>query len=131
MRDTQIKSFMSRSPRTLDAHCHFITAKKLMAESGFRHLPVVEGKKIIGILSARDIQHFEYVYRDRDIDNIRLTDVCLFAPYTVHANASLSEVLEKMIEDKIGSVIIEENGNPVGIFTTIDACKLLHKVVNK
>ena|SRR5690349_18534117 len=53
-RTTHVASAMTRSPRTLEAGRPLGHALHLMYEGGFRHVPVVEGGKPIGMVSARD-----------------------------------------------------------------------------
>ena len=53
-KSTQVASAMTRKPRTLDASRPLGHALHLMYEGGFRHVPVVENGKPIGMVSARD-----------------------------------------------------------------------------
>jgi CBS domain-containing protein len=50
---TILVDVMTPSPRTIDADEPFGYALLLMHEGGFRHLPVLEDGKLIGIVSAR------------------------------------------------------------------------------
>jgi CBS domain-containing protein len=51
---THLSEVMTPQPRTITPEKSFGHAMLLMHENGFRHLPVVEGGKPIGIVSARD-----------------------------------------------------------------------------
>jgi len=53
--DTLVREIMTANPVTIDAADPPARALKLMAEGKFRHLPVVDGAKVIGLLSIRDI----------------------------------------------------------------------------
>ena len=128
---SSIKEFMTPSPQTLGTNCHVLTAKKIMNENGFRHLPVVDNKIIAGVISDRDIKTLERIYGHKGLADVTLSDVCLFEPSTAKPDTPLKEVLNRMIEDKIGSVVVVERGKPIGIFTTIDVCKALRKVIGK
>jgi predicted transcriptional regulator len=44
---------MTRSPHTIDPDEPFGYALLIMHERGFRHLPVIENGKVVGIVSAR------------------------------------------------------------------------------
>lgn len=46
---------MTRHPETIDAGDATEHAAALMIHGGFRHLPVVEGEKVVGIVSIRDL----------------------------------------------------------------------------
>lgn len=50
---TQLADVMTRAPQTIDPDKPFGYALLVMHEKGFRHLPVVESGKLIGILSSR------------------------------------------------------------------------------
>ncbi len=51
---TCLADVMTRSPLTVDPERSFGYALQLMHEHGFRHVPVVENGKPVGIVSARD-----------------------------------------------------------------------------
>ena len=52
---TQVAAWMTREPETIDADDTTGHAASLMIHGGFRHLPVVEGGRAIGIISIRDL----------------------------------------------------------------------------
>ena len=51
---TPLADVMTRNPKTIEAGKPFVHALQMMHEGGFRHLPVVEGDRVIGIVSVRD-----------------------------------------------------------------------------
>jgi CBS domain-containing protein len=50
-----VEASMTRSPTTLPAGATTSEALDLMLSSGFRHLPVVEGDAVVGVVSLRDL----------------------------------------------------------------------------
>jgi CBS domain-containing protein len=50
---TRLADVMTRAPHTVDANKSFGYALLVMQENGFRHLPVMQDGKLIGIVSAR------------------------------------------------------------------------------
>ena len=52
--DTRLADVMTPAPQTVHPDRSFGYALLVMHENGFRHLPVVEGDKLIGIVSARN-----------------------------------------------------------------------------
>jgi CBS domain-containing protein len=46
---------MTRDPETIDPGASVGTAMDLMLDGGFRHLPVLEGGTLVGIVSMRDL----------------------------------------------------------------------------
>ena len=50
-----LRSWMTHSPETCEPHETMEHAMTLMLHGGFRHLPIVEGDRLVGILSLRDV----------------------------------------------------------------------------
>ena len=53
--DTPLIEVMTANPDTIEAGAPIIDAIRQMSEFGYRHLPVVENDRILGILSIRDL----------------------------------------------------------------------------
>jgi CBS domain-containing protein len=52
---TPVSEVMTRNPDTLPPGADIRQAMRLMVEHGYRHIPVVDGQKVVGMVSARDI----------------------------------------------------------------------------
>ena len=52
--DTKLADVMTADPITIDVRRPFKHALQMMVNGGFRHVPVVDGGSVVGILSARD-----------------------------------------------------------------------------
>jgi CBS domain-containing protein len=50
-----VSEWMTNDPVTVDADMDSDDATEIMMSNGFRHLPVVEGQTLLGIVSLRDI----------------------------------------------------------------------------
>ena len=50
-----VSEWMTNDPVTVDADMDADDATELMMSNGFRHLPVLDGQTLIGIVSLRDI----------------------------------------------------------------------------
>jgi CBS domain-containing protein len=66
--DARVGDVMTRSPLTVASDVSIADAAKLMGERRVRHLPVVEGDMIVGMLGIRDVMRMlmERVWRDHD-----------------------------------------------------------------
>src|SRR5512145_1996480 len=51
---TPLADVMTRNPKTVSPEKPFLHALQAMHEGGFRHLPVVEDDRLLGIVSVRD-----------------------------------------------------------------------------
>lgn len=114
---------------TTSLHCVEVsdtvkTAKTLMLTENIKHLPVLKAGQLVGILSDRDVKLAQAVSTDPNFhDNARVGDVHRSNPYTVTRSEPADRVLSEMAERRIGSVLIVEDDELVGIFTTTDACR--------
>ena len=68
---TRLAEVMTADPVTVDARRPLNHALHLMYDGGFRHVPVVDGGGVVGVVSARDalgpeIMQFEAELRQRD-----------------------------------------------------------------
>lgn len=52
---TLVREVMTPDPRTIDAGACLAEAHRLMIDGGFRHLPVMRGDDVVGVISLRDI----------------------------------------------------------------------------
>jgi CBS domain-containing protein len=53
--DATVRDLMTTDPETIEADASIDRAAVLMLHGGFRHLPVVEGGEVVGVLSMRDL----------------------------------------------------------------------------
>lgn len=124
-----VQKYMTTSPHTIGEDQPMSVAHRLMREYKIRHLPVLRGSKIVGLVSDRDLNMVETL-KDVDPQQVRVGEAMTQDPYQVSPDAALDEVVSTMAESKFGSAIVTQNGKVVGIFTTVDACRafsdLLH-----
>lgn len=124
-----IAKFMTTLPHTIGVEQSLTKAGKMMAEYRVRHLPVLQGGDLIGILSDRDVRLVES-FRDVDPDKVTVQEAFSPDPYIVSPNASLSEVCSEMSRKKYGCVLVCDNKNLVGIFTWIDALNAFEELLS-
>ena len=125
----KIEKVMTFMPHTIGRDIGIASAIDLMREHRIRHLPVLDGGKLVGVLTDRDIKvasSFE------GSDTLRVDDVMMPDPYSVKPDAQLDEVVQEMAEHKYGCVVVrQENGKIVGIFTAVDAMRTLSDLLRQ
>jgi CBS domain-containing protein len=73
---TRLSEVMTRSPQTVHPEKSFADALHIMHAGGFRHVPVVENGRPVGMISARDalgpeLEDFVYeMLRQDQVDNV-------------------------------------------------------------
>lgn len=95
-----------------------------MQELGVRHLPVMRGSRLVGIISERDVA----VLKARStafLDELRVSDAMTRDPYHVPSKTPLSEVARTMAEHRYGVALVVDDGEVKGIFTTTDGMRVL------
>jgi acetoin utilization protein AcuB len=118
---TVIEQHMTLGAFSIGAKEPLSAAYRLMQEHEIRHLPVVDGGELVGMLSLRDL-HLLETFGDTNPDEIPVADAMATDVYAVPPHASLAQVCETMAERKIGSAVVMER-EVVGIFTTTDALR--------
>lgn len=122
-----VMRYMSTSPRTVSTEQTISAASKMMSEHGIRHLPVLRGDKLEGILSSRDVALIETL-TGVDPEVVTVEDAMSPAPYVTSPNAPVDAVCAEMAEHKYGAAVVSDNGKVVGVFTTVDVCRALAEV---
>jgi CBS domain-containing protein len=94
-------------------------AARVMAEQCIGAVPVVEGRKLIGIFTERDIVA-KVIALGRDVDRSRLEEVMTRRPETVSMHCPLTEVLEVMISGGFRHMPVMSDGEVVGVVSMRD-----------
>lgn len=125
-----VERFMSPAPVTIAPERTLAEAHRVMRERAIRHLPVVDGGRLVGLLSQRDLYLLETL---SSVDPAAETvgEAMSADPYFVTPDAPLAAVAEAMAERRIGSAVVVERGAVVGLFTTVDALRALAAVLQR
>jgi acetoin utilization protein AcuB len=119
-----IADFMTSMPHTVGSEQTITFAQQLMEKHGVRHLPVLHGGELYGIVSDRDLGMIAGL-NEVNPDITTVEEAMTQEAYTVFKDTPLFAVLEEMLEHKYGSAVVVEGVKIVGILTTHDALKLL------
>jgi acetoin utilization protein AcuB len=119
-----IADYMTPVPHTVGSEQTITFAQKLMEKHGIRHLPVLHGGELYGIVSDRDLGLIAGL-NEVNPDKTTVEEAMTQEAYTVSKDTPLFAVLDAMLEHKYGSAIIVEGIKIIGIFTTHDALQLL------
>jgi len=116
-----IQKFMTTTPHSIGADQTLAQAHAVMREHRIRHLPVLVGGKLVGMVTDRDLRFIETL-RDVDPAKVTVEDAMVTDVYSVDPETPVDEVVREMAQHKYGSVVVMQNQKVVGIFTTVDVC---------
>ena len=113
-----VKQWMKTSPVTVTSDDYLASVQEKMRAGGFRHLPVVDESKLLGIITDRDLrQHVGQLERTKV--NCAMTE----SPVTVGPNSTLEEAARLLLKHKINGLPVTENGRLAGMITSSDIMK--------
>ncbi len=105
---------------------------QMFSDYGIRHIPVVDGSKIIGVISKNDVQKLGFGTSENNIealnaiyDTYELKDVMVKNPITVTSDTNIKDVAEIFYNQSFHSLPVTENDEIAGIVTTTDLVKYL------
>ncbi len=131
------KDYMTKTVVTIHPEDYLVDVRKSMQDLGVRHLPVVDGGKLVGIISLNTI---------RDAAPSKATDLSIHEIHYLLSKMKIREVMKKdvvtcgpddHVEDiakimqskRIGAIPVVDKGRLVGILTNDDMFRILMKML--
>ncbi len=130
----RIERYMTVKPITVRSNDSVWTALKMLHTHQIRHLPVVEGKRLVGIVTDRDFRTVlpsslsmpEEQARFRDWGaQVKVGEVMTRNVQTVTPEVETDKAARLMVEHRIGCLPVVRGTTLVGIVTTIDLLRAL------
>jgi acetoin utilization protein AcuB len=125
---------MTPAPVTIDRDATLDQALELLEQHGFRHLPVAECNRVVGILSDRDIRlstamlPSAFRLRDRAGRKLpgaeRVFEIMRAPVHCLPPDASPFRAAMDMVERRIGAIPVVDRDRLVGIVTETDLLRL-------
>lgn len=105
----------------------------IFRNKGIRHLPVKEGKKIVGIISRTDINRLTFgaLFDNQEgvdaaiLDMLTISQVMSDKPHTITSDTTIREVAEIFSEAEYHSLPVVDEDELKGIVTTTDVIKYM------
>lgn len=128
---------MTCAPISVEPNTQLLDAALALRSNSIRHLPVVEGTKLVGLISDRDIQRsapsrlipiteegYNAVFERNTVDRIMTRDPICIAP-----DAILADAIVLMQQSRCGSLPVVQGQELVGILTRGDLLDALHRIL--
>lgn len=132
-----VEKRMKPDPITVGPDDSFRHAMNLIRQRGIRHLPVVEGGRLVGIVTDRDIRQaspssatsLEMHELHYLLEKLKVRDVMTANVITVTPETSIDEAARLMLQHRIGSLPVLRGKDVVGIITETDMLQALVDVM--
>ncbi|HEY8848538.1 MAG TPA: CBS domain-containing protein, partial [Thermoanaerobaculia bacterium] len=116
----RVRDVMTANPATVSEKDSIRDVARIMAREDTGIVPVVDGKKIVGLITDRDIV-VRLVAEGKDLANSRVKEVMSRSVRSVKEDTPINEVLDLMSTEKIRRVpVVNQNNELVGILSIGD-----------
>jgi CBS domain-containing protein len=133
MKDEYVRDWMTLDPVTINPGLSVSGAYRLMKERGIRRLPVVEGNRLVGIVTLGDLREaaacpeanlniFEMAFH---MERFTVMQIMTHQVITVTPDTPIKVACELLLKHKIGGLPVVADGRLVGILTESDIFRLV------
>lgn len=128
----RIFDLMTPCPYTISAATSIEECIEKMELQQVRHMPVVDDDGLVGVVAEKDLRLIKFCC-SAEVDVPNVGDIAGREPTIVSQETSLFDVAHTMAEKKLDYVLVSDEGDDriVGIFTTVDACRVIRLLQDK
>lgn len=129
-----VRHIMTTDPIVINTNDGLTKAETIFKDHRVRHLPVVSGKAIVGILSMTDLARISFVdsYKPEEfrVDTsvysmFTLEQIMVRNPTCIPSDTLIKDAAEIFLNNEFHALPIVDDGQLVGILTTSDLIKYL------
>ncbi|MCC5916089.1 MAG: CBS domain-containing protein [Cryomorphaceae bacterium] len=133
-----ISEIMTTNVITIKVDDDLREVKKTFAKKNIRHLPVMDGDKLVGMISKNDVMRLSFgnVFDNEDsaddaiFDMLSVDNVMTHNLHSVTTETTIKEVAEIFVESHFHSLpVVDNDGRVVGIVTSTDVIKVLLRIL--
>jgi CBS domain-containing protein len=121
MMNETVSSIMTTQVITVNINDKLSKVKEIVTQKRIHHVPVVDGKKLVGIITTGDLLWLDK--RFEDYDNISVSDVMTRKIATLEPDDKIGSAAEVLLEHLFHCVPITKDGELLGIITSHDIMK--------
>jgi len=134
-----VRDFMTTDLTTLREDEVLLDATLIFARSSLRHIPIVNGRRLVGIVTERDLKHYtpsilsgippeEY---NRLMETTPISKIMTRSPLTIEPDKTVYEAVHLLHERRIGCLPVVEGDELKGIVTTSDMLNVLLQMLRE
>lgn len=132
----QVKDWMVPNPITIGPKATVAEAEALLEGHRIRHLPVLDGDRLVGMITDRDVRlasmprpRKEADHPDALLNLVRVEQVMTPDPVTASPDMPIAVAARLMLEHRYGGLPVVEGGRLLGIITQGDLLKALMELL--
>ncbi len=133
----KVREIMSTDITTIRPSNSLQEAEMLMDENRIRHLPVLDGSQLVGIVTQRDVLaalpssvgDFEFEDEKNFTSRVRIEEIMHSAIETITPDLDVAVAAEMLEIQKIGCLLVQSGKKLVGIITENDFVRLARKLL--
>jgi acetoin utilization protein AcuB len=141
--EMRISKLMTRRLFTVSPEDTVETAVQHLRQRGVRHLLVLDGDELVGILSDRDLKRALQPEQTKKkkvlglgglfflLEPILVREIMTRDPLTIDPETTAQEAATLMIKNKFGALPVAKNGRLLGILTETDLLRFIAKMPEK
>ena len=119
----KIQDLMTTNPRTVTPDATIMEAATIMRDEDTGVVPIVEGDRLVGTLTDRDIVT-RVVAEGRDPQSVAVREVASTGLVTIDPQQDLDEALQLMASNKVRRLpVVEQDGRLVGVLAQADIAR--------
>ena len=119
----RIRELMTENPKTVSSDATVVEAARVMREDDVGLVPVVDGDRLVGTVTDRDIA-IRVVAEERDPNNTTVRETASKDLVTIDPEQDLGEALRLMAQHQVRRLpVVEEDGRLVGIVAQADVAR--------
>ena len=118
-----IRDAMTSNPRNVEPDTSVVDAAKLMKSEDVGSLPVLDGDRLVGMVTDRDIA-IRVVAEGNDPRTVTVSEIASRDLVTIDPQQNLDEALRLMAQHQVRRLpVVEEDGRLVGILAQADVAQ--------
>ncbi len=129
----QLSEIMNRGLITVDKHASLRRARRILDQHRIRHLLVMNGKRLVGIVTDRDLRQaapsskspLTTSEREEFMDELKVVEVMSRKLITASPDTTVREAARVMVSEKIGCLPVVKGNQLIGIVTETDLLEVL------
>jgi len=134
-RNERITHIMTEAPVTVQKGQKLSDVQKAMSDGGFHHVPVLDGKKLVGILSSTDLLRVSYEHGadPRQVGavldhTVSIEELMQTELVTLTESESVRDAVGHFAEGKFHSLpVVDGDGGLSGVVTTTDVLRYMQE----